>query len=230
MKVLGIIPARGGSKGVPGKNTMLIEGKPLIAYAIEVGQKSQLDCLVVNTNDQKIAKVAKEYGCRVVMRPQELASDTANVVDTVLHTLRIFEEQNKLFDAVLLLQPTAPLRKPQDVDSAIKLLKDRKTDGVISMSAVGDIHPARMYRIDNGITECEMPAFETSRRQDLPTRYVRNGCIYLIRTEVIKKEKTLIPQSKTALIMDSRWSVNVDTEIDVVVLKALIKKWKNPEE
>ena len=226
MKVLGIIPARGGSKGVPGKNILKFAGKPLIAYAIETGQKSKLlSELVVSTEDDEISRISEEYKCRVIKRPAEFASDTSIVVETVLDTLQKFEAENILFDAVLLLQPTAPLRRAKDVDKVIEVLESEVTDAVISMVSVGDHHPARMYRIKDDKAVSEMPEFETTRRQDLPNRYIRNGCIYLVKTEILKKEKTFMPKSKAIYIMDAEWAVNIDTQRDVIILNALIEKW-----
>lgn len=228
MKVLGVIPARGGSKGVPGKNILEFGGKPLIAYAIETGKQSKLISeLVVNTEDEEIRRVAQHYNCRVIKRPEELATDSSKVADSVLATLQEFEAENTFFDAVLLLQPTAPLRTGKDVDNAIEILESDDTDAVISMVKVGDYHPARMYRIESGKAKCEMPAFEGTRRQDLPERYIRNGCIYLVKTEILKMEKTFIPKSKSVYLMNAEWAVNIDTEMDVFILNALIGKWNN---
>lgn len=228
MRVLGIIPARGGSKGVPGKNILKFEGKPLIAYAIETGKKSKLlSELVVNTEDEAISRISEEYNCRVIKRPIEFASDTSNVVESVLDTLQKFEAKNTFFDAVLLLQPTAPLRTAKDVDNAIEILESEDTDAVISVVPVGDHHPARMYSIESGKAKCEMPELETTRRQDLPERYIRNGCIYLVKTEILKNERTFMPNSKRVYVMDAEWAVNIDTEMDVLILNALIEKWNN---
>lgn len=228
MRVLGIIPARGGSKGVPGKNILKFDGKPLIAYSIESGQKSKLlTTLVVNTEDEEIKRISLDYNCPVIKRPVEFATDNSNVVDAVLDTLQNFEAIDTYFDAVMLLQPTAPLRTARDLDKAIEMMEREGTDAVISMVPVGDHHPARMYRIEDGQVRCEMPEFETTRRQDLPVRYIRNGCIYLVKTATLKKEKTFMPQSKTVYVMDEQWAVNIDSEIDVLILDALLSKWNN---
>jgi CMP-N-acetylneuraminic acid synthetase len=228
VRVLGIIPARGGSKGVPGKNILKFDGKPLIAYAIETGKKSgKLSELVVNTEDEVISRVSEEYECRVLKRPKKFASDTSNVIDTVLDTLQKLEAEKSFFDAVLLLQPTAPLRTSEDIDKAIEMLESGNTDAVISMVPVGDNHPARMYRIEGREAKSELPEYETTRRQDLPERYIRNGCIYLVKTDVLKKQRTFMPKSKAVYIMDPEWAVNIDTEIDVLILNALIGKWNN---
>ena len=226
MKILGIIPARGGSKGIPGKNILEFDGKPLIAYAIECGQNSTLlSELIVSTEDDTIEAVSLEYNCTVIKRPEKFASDTSNVVETVLDTIQKFEAKNIFFDAVLLLQPTAPLRTGKDIDNAIKLLQSKETDAVVSMVPVGDKHPARMYRLEDGKAICEMPEFETTRRQELPERFIRNGCIYLVKTDILKEKKTFMPESKSVYLMDPEWAVNIDTEMDVIILNALIGKW-----
>lgn len=228
MKVLAIIPARGGSKGVPRKNIRKFDGKPLLAYAIEAGMESKnISKLVVNTENLEIAEIARSFNCEVVMRNPEIAGDQSQVINTVLHTLDYFEGNNQYFEAVMLLQPTAPLRKGEDLDNAIALLQSNsKTDAVISMVKVEDHHPARMYKIQNGNLDNLMPEYETQNRQELPELYLRNGCIYLVRTSVLKKELSLMPEKKIPYIMDSRWAVNIDTEIDVIVLEQLLKKWK----
>ncbi|WP_339653591.1 acylneuraminate cytidylyltransferase family protein [uncultured Salegentibacter sp.] len=228
MKVLAIIPARGGSKGVPRKNIMKFDGKPLLAYAIEAGMESKkISKLVVNTEDKEIAKIARNFNCEVVMRNSKIAGDQSQIIDTVLQTLDYFEDKNQYFEAIILLQPTAPLRKGEDIDNAIGLLQSNsKTDAVISMVKVEDHHPARMYKIQNGILDNLMPEYETQNRQELPELYLRNGCIYLVRTSALKKEQSLMPEKKIPYIMDSKWAVNIDTEIDVIVLEQLLKKWK----
>ncbi|HSI70337.1 MAG TPA: acylneuraminate cytidylyltransferase family protein [Gillisia sp.] len=228
MRVLGIIPARGGSKGVPGKNIMNIAGKPLISYAIEAGKNSSsLAQIIVSTEDKTIAKIARESGCDVLVRSEDLSSDTSNVVEAVLEVLSQLEKEKKHFDAVMLLQPTAPLRTGIDIDNVIKLLKENPVDAIISMVPVGDNHPARMYEIKEGHMKSLMPQFETEMRQKLPPIYKRNGCIYLIKTSVLKRDRSFMPASKMAYIMDSKWAVNVDTPIDIVILKSLISEWKD---
>ncbi len=228
MKVLAIIPARGGSKGVARKNIRKFDGKPLLAYAIAAGMESKkISKLVVNTEDKEIAKIARSFNCETVMRNPEIAGDQSQIIDTVLQTLAYFEDNNQYFEAVILLQPTAPLRKGEDIDNAISLLQSNsKTDAVISMVKVEDHHPARMYKIQNGNLDNLMPEYETKNRQELPELYLRNGCIYLVRISALKKELSLIPEKKVPYIMDSKWAVNIDTEIDVIVLEQLLKKWK----
>lgn len=231
MRVLGIIPARGGSKGVPGKNTMLIDGKPLVQYSIESALRSKLITnVVVSTDDTKIAKIAKEIGVKVLMREAALASDTSNVLDTVLAVLRKLEKKEERYDAIMLLQPTAPLRRSSDIDESIEMLLNLDVDGVISVIPVGDHHPARMYEIERNKLSALHPNLETTRRQDLPLHYIRNGCIYLVKVKSLKKENTLMPINKAAYIMDAAWSANIDTHQDIVLLKYLMPLWKKEEQ
>jgi len=227
MKVLGIIPARGGSKGVPGKNIMEFDGKPLLAYAIEAGKKSKLiSKMIVNTDDMKIAQISEDFECEVFIRKKEFATDTSEVIDSVIQTIEFFKKKGEFFDAVMLLQPTSPLRTGEDIDKAIQILRRGKIDAVISMVKVQDKHPARMYKMEKSQLSSLMPEHETERRQDLPELYLRNGCIYLVKTEVLKNQRTFMPTNKSAYIMNADWDVNVDTEIDVIILGQLIKKWK----
>jgi CMP-N,N'-diacetyllegionaminic acid synthase len=228
MKVLAIIPARGGSKGVPRKNIRKFDGKPLLAYSIAAAKESKnISKFVVNTEDEEVAEIARNFNCDVVMRNPEIAEDHSKITDTVLETLNYFERKNQYFDAVVLLQPTAPLRKGEDIDNAISLLQSNlKTDAVISMVKVEDYHPARMYKFQNGYLNSLMPDYETRNRQELPELYLRNGCIYLIRTSALKREQSLMPEKKIPLIMDAKWAVNIDTEMDVIILEQLLKKWK----
>ncbi|MFT7073436.1 cytidylyltransferase domain-containing protein [Patiriisocius sp. Uisw_017] len=231
MRVLGIIPARGGSKGVPGKNTMVIDGKPLVQYAVESALRSKLiSNVIVSTDDPKIVKIAEEMGVKVHIREETLASDTSNVLDTVLAILRKLEEKEEPYDAIMLLQPTAPLRKSSDIDESIEMLLNLNVDGVVSVIPVGDHHPARMYKIDHNKLSALHPSLETTRRQELPLHYIRNGCIYLVKTESLKKERTLMPINKGAYIMDAAWSANIDTQQDIVLLKYLMPLWKKEEQ
>ncbi len=231
MRVLGLIPARGGSKGVPGKNRLIIDGKPLIQYSIESAISSKLITkFVVSTDDSEIQKISEIAGAQVLSRNAQLASDTSNVIDTVLSVLAYFEAKAEFFDAVMLLQPTAPLRSASDIDASIQLLESSYSDGVISVIPVGDHHPARMYTLNNQSMEALHPELETTRRQDLPMRYIRNGCIYLVKTEILKKESTLMPTKKSAYVMEEKWAANIDTQQDVITLKHLMPIWKKEQQ
>ena len=229
MKVIGIIPARGGSKGVKKKNIRVVAGEPLIAYAIRTAKEStKLDYFVVTTDDPEIAEVAKQYGAPVIMRPKELAKDNTPMVPVVIHALEEVEKESEGdFDIVVLLQPTSPIRRGVDVDDVIKLFEDSDVECVVSVCDVADMHPARMYRLtSSGFIVPFWPEFESLRRQDLPKVYYRNGTIYAIRTDVLKEQKTFMCNKKKAYIMPAKWMVNIDSERDLLIADVMVKLWK----
>jgi CMP-N-acetylneuraminic acid synthetase len=228
MKIIGVIPARGGSKGVPGKNFKLLSGKPLIAYTIESALKSSLDRIIISTDNMEIVRISENYGLKVpFIRPSELASDTAKSIDVAIHALRMAEqEENLLYDAVMLLQPTAPFRSHDDIDLALAMLKkDELADSVISVVPVGGHHPARMKYIEEGVLIdppfCE--AYENQNRQELRTMFIRNGAVYLT------KRATLLASSfkgkkSLAFIMPEERSINIDTPSDFEYAEWMIKR------
>lgn len=191
MRILGIIPARGGSKGLPGKNIKLLNGTPLIAYTIKEALNSNLDEFIVSTDSEEIAEVARNYGGKVpFLRPAEIATDNASSLDVVLHALDFMKEhENKEYDAIMLLQPTTPYRDSADINQAINLLISSDADSVISVTDVGGTHPARMKFIVDGnlIDPPFVEAFEGQNRQELPPMYIRNGGIYLTKVDTIRK-------------------------------------------
>lgn len=227
MKVLVIIPARGGSKGVPQKNIKLLGGKPLIAHAIEcaLGSKKTTK-VVVSTDDDAIASVAKQYPIEVVKRPSALAEDDSNVVSAVTYT---YDFLNEDFDVIILLQPTAPLRTSADLDAIIDLLDTNKTtDGVISVVPMDDVHPARMYDLDQANQLIPLVENgETLRRQDLKPVYYRNGCFYAVRTKAFSAQNSFMVSNKMAYVMNPNWLINIDNQRDFQLATLLYEDWKN---
>lgn len=227
MRVLVIIPARGGSKGVPQKNIKLLGGKPLIAHAIECALGSKkASKIVVSTDDDAIASAANQYPIEVVKRPSELAEDDSNVVTAVTYTYDYLKED---FDAIVLLQPTAPLRTSADLDAVIDLLeKNKSTDGVISVVPMDDVHPARMYDLNE--TQHLVPLIEngeTLRRQDLKPVYYRNGCFYAVRTKAFYEQQSFMVAHKLAFVMNPNWLINIDNQRDFQLATLLYEDWKN---
>jgi CMP-N,N'-diacetyllegionaminic acid synthase len=229
MKILGLIPARGGSKGVPKKNIRLVDGKPLILYAIECGQQSKLlSMLLVDTDSDEIAMVSSSTGVTVLKRPTELAQDESSVVDVALRVVQQIELEQASIDILVLLQPTSPIRTGNNIDEALDLLNSNpNADAVISVVAIEDTHPARMYYVKGTELLPLHPESETKRRQDLDSVYYRNGCIYAIRVDALKKVKTFMPPNKLAYVMPSKWLANIDDERDFILTEALVKAWKN---
>ncbi|MGN3974588.1 acylneuraminate cytidylyltransferase family protein [Tsuneonella sp. SYSU-LHT278] len=215
-----VIPARAGSKGVPGKNKRLVAGKPLIAYSFASAMAARaIDRIIVTTDDAEIAALARAEGIEVVDRPARIAGDESPVVDAVNHALC----QAQIADpaAVVLLQPTSPLRTGADIDAALALFEQTGTP-VCSVVRVEDAHPARMYRIEEGRLVPEIPALASARRQDLPALYLRNGAIYIVGPQELARGE-IICDPMVPYEMPADRSANVDAEIDLVVLEALLK-------
>ena len=220
MRILGLIPARGGSKGIPRKNIKLLDGKPLIQYSIEVGLAcSLIDELVVSTEDEEIAAISKSTGASVpFIRPSHLASDQSPTLDTVIHVLDFFEKKEILFDAVCLLQPTVPFRDIEDLSAAIKKFVASDADSLISVREVPHVYnPYWVYEQDaeNGFLKLAKGGDSIiPRRQDLPKTYHRDGSIYLTKKEIILKEKSLYGKKIIPHIMKNSPNINIDTMED----------------
>ncbi|MFL5733354.1 MAG: cytidylyltransferase domain-containing protein [Chloroflexia bacterium] len=228
MRVLGLVPARGGSKGVPGKNIRLLAGKPLLQYTAEAAlAASRLSRVILSTENEEIAEVGRRCGLEVpFMRPTALAADDTPTLPVVQDALRKLEAEGDAFDAVLILQPTTPLRRPEDIDGAIELLERTGADSVISFVDVGEKHPARMKFIDEEGRVTDPPfseRFEGQRRQDLPTLYLREGSIYLTRTRVIMEQNSVKGSDCRAWIVPSERTCNIDTEFDFFIAEQLLK-------
>lgn len=232
MKVLAIIPARGGSKGVPRKNIKNIAGKPLLAYAIDCALNSKkITHFAVSTDDQEIAMIAHQYKAPVIMRPTPLANDEAPMLPVLMHALDYSEKEKQLkFDLIVLLQPTSPIRTGQDVDNVVKMFKDdTQLDGVISVVET-TMHPARMYNVDaGGWMHTMIDAGEVANRQALAPVYYRNGCIYAVRPQAMIREKNIMVKNKKAYIMPAEWHANIDEEKDFISAERLLKMWKKQQ-
>lgn len=226
MSVLAVIPARGGSKGIPRKNVRLLAGKPLIAYSVEAAQHSAaISRLICSTDDNEIADVARSLGVEVpFMRPNHLASDAAGQLEVVLHAVHTVETlDNIVYDVILLLQPTAPLRTAEDIDTALALF-DEETDSVISFNRVERDHPYYMYKIeeDNRPVPLIKRAKHLTRRQQFPTIYVRNGAIYATRRNVLLAQNSFYGDCTRAYIMPPARSINIDSELDLKYAEFLL--------
>ncbi|QOG03819.1 cytidylyltransferase domain-containing protein [Flavobacterium sp. MDT1-60] len=227
MRVLAIIPARGGSKGVPGKNIKLLGGKPLIAHAIECAKKcDKVTKTIVSTDSDEILNIALNFGAEVIKRHASLAQDTSNVVTAVAE---VYQKLEQKFDLIVLLQPTSPLRTSVDLANIITIFeKDEFIDGVISVVPLEDYHPARMYNLekDNKLIPFVNEG-ESKRRQDLEPVYFRNGCFYAVRVKAFLKEKSFMVENKKAYVMDANWLVNIDSFRDFKIAEMLYEDWKN---
>lgn len=196
MKILGLVPARGGSKGIPGKNIKPLGGKPLLAYTAEAALAApSLTKVVLSTEDQDIAAAGKACGLAVpFVRPANLAGDRTPTLPVIQHALEWFETHGEHFDALCLLQPTNPFRTTEEIEQAIAILTESGVDTVLAMRQVPkEFHPAWVYLTD-GQGDLRLANGEpqpTARRQDLPPAYHRDGSIYLTRVEVIRQRQSL---------------------------------------
>ena len=212
-KILVVIPARGGSKGIPYKNIKNLNGKPLITYSIDVARQIVSDeHICVSTDDEKIKKVVEDYGLKVpFLRPDDLATDTATTNDVLLHTIQFYEREGILYDIILLLQPTSPLRTEQHLKEALALYQE-DCDMVVS---VRKSHaPVVLCQEDErGYLESLFNR-KNSRRQDLFSFYEYNGAIYIINVKSLKNIGLSNFEKKIKYVMDDSSSIDIDTPID----------------
>lgn len=223
--MIAIIPARGGSKGLPGKNVRPLNGKPLIAYAIEAALKAKhVDRVIVSTDDEEIARVAVEYGAELpFMRPAELASDTAMAIDNYIYTIgRLEKEGSKPIEAFVVLQPTSPLRIAEDIDGAIELFEQKGADSVISYSQ--EAHPVTWHKyLDDEGHFVDIFDANIKNRQDNRVSYYPNGAVYVFRTAMIRERKYYTNKSY-AFVMPRTRSVDIDFIEDFEYAEFLLKR------
>lgn len=223
--MIAIIPARGGSKGLPGKNIKMLRGKPLIAWAIDAAKQSKyVDRIIVSTDDEEIADIALKFGAEIpFMRPKELASDTAMAVDNYIYTInRLSKETGLPIDKFIVLQPTTPLRTFQDIDKAIELFEQKSADSVISYTK--EAHPVTWHKYisEDGTFEDILPN-TIANRQDNRVSYYPNGAIYVFRTSLINQRKYTSDKSY-AYIMPRDRSVDIDYQEDFDYVEFLLSK------
>ena len=215
VRVLGLIPARGGSKGVPGKNLHPLAGKSLVRRAHECAlEAGVLDRVVLSTDDPRIAEAARAGGLEVpFLRPEALAGDATPMIDVVLHALAAFAAKGYRPDAVMLLQPTSPLRRPGHVREAVRLLEESGADAVCSVVAVPpELRPHYVMRIrDDGSLDYFLPEGRLyRRRQDVPPAYRRDGTVYLARTATLERFRDFYGERCVPLFVDPEDSLSID--------------------
>ncbi len=233
MRILGLIPARGGSKGVPRKNIRLLDGKPLIYYTIQPALRAGVFSeVLVSTDDSEIVAVARELGAEAKLRPVHLASDTSPTLDTVAHVLQEYTETGQEFDAVCLLQPTNPLRSVQMIIGCVEKFEREKPDSLISMRKVPhEFNPHWTFeKADNGFLKIATGEEEIiPRRQELPDTWFRDGSVYLTRAEVILKQGSLYGKRISHLDVSEEPYLNIDTMQDWEEAEKVIASKSAPE-
>jgi CMP-N,N'-diacetyllegionaminic acid synthase len=218
--LLALIPARGGSRGVPRKNVREIAGKPLIAWTIEAALAARwIDRVVVTTDDEEIAAVSRTAGAEIpFLRPAELAADETPGIAPVFHALEALPS----YDEVLLLQPTSPLRGASDIEALLMLARETNAPSVVSVTEP-DCHPAWMFRLGEGGRLARIGGDETAaRRQDLTPVYALNGAMYFARADWLRETGGFIGPNTLGYVMDAERSIDIDTPLDWRIAEFLL--------
>jgi CMP-N-acetylneuraminic acid synthetase len=229
--IVGLILARGGSKSIPRKNIKLLGGKPLIAWTIKVAlQCNELSRVIVSTEDEQIAEVARQWGAEVpFIRPAELARDDSSSISAVLHAIHWMGE-NELFcpDYVMMLQPTSPFTTAEDIHQSIELARKHRAVAVVSVCEA-EHHPYICKRIVEGgrLKDFVSTDIVYLRRQDMPPAYALNGAIYLNQRELLLREQTFFPEGAIAYVMPRERSLDVDTMWDWYLAELILKDQKD---
>ena len=220
-KILAIIPARGGSKGIPRKNIRLLAGKPLIAYSIEAAVKSRyIDRVIVSTEDEEITEISKKYGAEVIERPMELATDTAPTEPVLEHVVKLLKEhEDYRTDIIVLLQPTSPLRNSNHIDEALDIFLNNDYDTLLSVcpshAFIWKIGEAGAYPINYDFKN-------RPRRQDKEPEYKENGAIYITTYETLMRNQNRLGGKIGLYIMPEECSVEIDTAFDFYLCEHII--------
>ena len=220
-KVLGLITARGGSKGLPGKNLKELGGIPLIGWTINAAKLApSISRLILSSDDQQIIETARQFGCEApFIRPASLATDAATSMDVILHAL----EQSPGYEYVVLLQPTSPLRTSTDIESCISACIQSQAPAVVSVSEA-KTHPWMCYRYnDHAFLESYIKGVTPVRRQEMPIAYEVNGAVYVARVEWLKSQRSFISDLTKTYLMPIERSVDIDSSIDFLVAESLIR-------
>ncbi|TSA45568.1 acylneuraminate cytidylyltransferase family protein [bacterium] len=217
-KILAIIPARGGSKGILGKNIAPLRGKPLLAWTIIAAKRSKyVDRMVVSSDDKKILRVAEKLGANTVPRPKALARDGSGPEEVVKHTLAYLKKLNDYApDVIAYLQPTSPLRSAHDIDNAVNAMIKHKAGAVISVNET-DKKYLKTFFIQNGnlLKAAVKKRYLFMNRQELPKIYLENGAIYLIRANQFKAKNSFFASRTIPYVMTAERSVDIDTPADL---------------
>ena len=230
-KILAVIPARGGSKGVPRKNIINVDGYPLIKYTIDCGKYSKyLDRVIVSTEDLLIKKVAEGNGGVVpFLRPQELAEDTSKTIDCIVHAVDTLKSMGEEYDYVVILQNTVPLRKSWHVDEAIEKIIDSNETSLVSISEVEE-HPILMRTLNEDETVKNLLHMNsTMRRQDFPKFYKVDGAIYIQKIDENFNLETSLNDGKLGYIMEKKYTTDIDNYIDIKIVEYYLEKEREEE-
>jgi len=222
MKTLSIIPARGGSKGIPLKNLVLLNGKPLLYYTVTASLKSKIDRTIVTTDDDKIAKYAKKIGAEVIIRPKNLSNNVIQIEPAMEHVLKQLEKERYIPDNVVLLQNTSPLRNNFHIDKALNLLKNQKFDSVFSGF---QSHYLLWKRKNNTVFPINYSPQKRPNRQNMKTYVIENGAIYITKNQLFQKTKCRISGKIGAYLMPEELSIQIDRMYDVIMAEEIMSRY-----
>jgi CMP-N,N'-diacetyllegionaminic acid synthase len=226
MRVLTVVPARSGSKGLPGKNILEINGKPLIAWSIEAGLASKfVDEIILSTDSLEIAEIGKKFGAKIpFLRPSELAQDKTSTSDVLLHLISELEKQGQYYTHLLLLEPTSPLRTAEDIDTAFELLiKNTEAESIVGVSVVESQHPSFCVSVDNEGFIHSASNYKVLRRQEIDELYFYEGSVYITRIDSYKLHKSFYHNKALALKMPKWKSYEIDDLTDYIIVESLMK-------
>jgi len=227
-KILALIPARGGSKGIPKKNIKPLLGKPLIEWTIEEAKKSKyIDKILVSTDDEEIAHISRENGADVpFMRPKKFAMDTSKTADVIIHALDVLEKQNEQYSLIVLLEPTSPLREAVDIDTCIKKLLDTPdAKAIVSVAKLESGHPEfNVITTPEGfIRKCDGSSnFNILRRQELKDVFFFDGSVYVSWVETFRERRSFYHELTLAYIIQKYKLLEIDDLSDFICVEALM--------
>ncbi|MGX5820024.1 acylneuraminate cytidylyltransferase family protein [Chitinophaga lutea] len=225
-RILTVVPARGGSKGLPGKNIRPLLGKPLIAWSIEQGLASKyVDEVIVSTDDDQIAAVALEYGARVpFLRPSRLAEDSTSTADVLVHLIEELEKAGEYYDYIMLLEPTSPLRETGDIDAAFERLQSTPdARSIVGICQVESQHPAFCVTLTPGEFIRSGNDFKVLRRQEIDQLYFYEGSVYISDMETYKQHKNFYHRQTLGYEVPKWKSFEVDDITDFLIVEAILK-------
>lgn len=228
-KVLGLLPARGGSKGIPEKNVRPLHGRPLIAWAAEaLCSSSSVHRAICSTDDMEIAKAAAASGLEVPwMRPAEFSQDSSLVVDVILHALEALAREGDInYDYVALVQATSPTVTTADIDAAVSMAIAKQADTVVTGFHVGQRHPATMFSLsaENQVSWLLNEEQRMSRRQDLPDYFIRTGLVYVVSTETLMQQRSIYGERIFCLVVPEERALTIDEERDFQMAEFLLRR------
>ncbi len=232
--VLAIIPARGGSKGIPGKNIRGFAGRPLIVHSIETALScQQVSRTVVSTDDDRIAEISVAHGAEVIRRPSELATDSSLVVDTIRHAIRMVEQEGGVVDIAILLEPTSPMRRMVDLEKCIQVLQEEEADSAATFTG-SHISPNRLWRVEKDIVEPFIDgAVPWLPRQQQPKAYELTGQVYAVTKKALLDNENSVSQlvgKIFPILTPSETALDIDTELDFIMAEKIFEHFKHRDD